>query len=66
MTASGDDTALAGINRLVASAKLIITSTTPNRAAALWSGSLAAAVITAIIWLVVGGPENIRLRVVPS
>src|SRR5699024_4477205 len=59
--------ALAGINRLVAEAQSSSSRAQrlADRAAALlfWF-ALAAAVITAIIWLVVGGPETSVARVI--
>lgn len=67
VTASGDDTALAGINRLVAEAQSSSSRAQrlADRAAALlfWF-ALAAAVITAIIWFVVDGPETSVARVI--
>ena len=65
VTASGDDTV--AVNRLVAEAQSSSSRAQrlADRAAALlfWF-ALAAAVITAIIWLVVGGPETSVARVI--
>ena len=67
VTATGDDTALAGINRLVAEAQASSSRAQrlADRAAALlfWY-ALGAAVITAIVWMVVGGPDVAIVRVV--
>ena len=67
VTATGDDTALAGINRLVAEAQASSSRAQrlADRAAALlfWY-ALSAAVITAIVWMIVGGPDEAIVRVV--
>ena len=67
VTATGDDTALAGINRLVAEAQASSSRAQrlADRAAALlfWY-ALGAAVITAIVWMIVGGPDVAIVRVV--
>lgn len=67
VTASGDDTALAGINRLVAEAQSSSSRAQrlADRAAALlfWF-ALVAAVITAFVWLLVAGPEVSVARVI--
>ncbi len=67
VTATGDDTALAGINRLVAEAQSSSSRAQriADRAAALlfWF-ALGAAFITAIVWLLVGGPEQAVARVI--
>lgn len=67
VTASGDHTALAGINRLVAEAQSSSSRAQrlADRAAALlfWF-ALVAAVITAFVWLLVAGPEVSVARVI--
>ncbi|GAA4474930.1 heavy metal translocating P-type ATPase [Enteractinococcus fodinae] len=67
VTATGDDTALAGINQLVAEAQASSSRAQrlADRAAALlfWY-ALGAAVITAIVWMIVGGPDEAIVRVV--
>lgn len=67
VTATGDETALAGINRLVAEAQQSSSRAQrlADRAAALlfWY-ALAAALITAIVWMIVGGPTETVVRVV--
>jgi len=67
VTATGDETALAGINRLVAEAQQSSSRAQrlADRAAALlfWY-ALAAALITAIVWMTVGGPTETVVRVV--
>jgi len=67
VTATGDETALAGINRLVAEAQQSSSQAQrlADRAAALlfWY-ALAAALITAIVWMIVGGPTETVVRVV--
>ena len=67
VTATGDDTALAGINRLVAEAQSSSSRAQrlADRAAALlfWF-ALGAAVITAIIWFMVSGPDVAVARVI--
>ncbi|MFV0535054.1 MAG: heavy metal translocating P-type ATPase [Cumulibacter sp.] len=66
-TATGDDTALAGINRLVAEAQNSSSRAQriADRAAALlfWF-ALVAAVITAIVWTVTGDPDAAVLRTI--
>ncbi|NWN87852.1 MAG: heavy metal translocating P-type ATPase [Micrococcaceae bacterium] len=67
ITAVGDDTALAGINRLVAQAQSSSSRAQriADRAAALlfWF-ALGAAVITAIVWLLVGTPDAAVVRII--
>ncbi|WP_208378769.1 heavy metal translocating P-type ATPase [Cumulibacter soli] len=67
ITATGDDTALAGINRLVAEAQNSSSRAQriADRAAALlfWF-ALVAAVITAIIWTVTGDPDAAVVRTI--
>src|SRR5690625_3375503 len=67
VTATGDDTALAGINRLVAEAQSSSSRAQriADRAAALlfWF-ALGAAFITAIVWLLVGGLDQAVARVI--
>lgn len=67
VTATGDDTALAGINKLVAEAQN--SSSRAQRladkaAALLFWYALAAAVITAIVWMLIDGPDTTVIRVV--
>ena len=65
ITATGDDTALAGINRLVAEAQSSSSRAQriADRAAALlfWF-ALGAAVITAIVWTLIGNPDSAVMR----
>lgn len=65
ITATGDDTALAGINRLVAEAQNSSSRAQriADRAAALlfWF-ALGAAVITAIVWTLTGDPDSAVVR----
>lgn len=65
ITATGDDTALAGINRLVADAQNSSSRAqrVADRAAALlfWF-ALGAAVITAIVWTLTGDPDAAVVR----
>ncbi|WP_221884792.1 heavy metal translocating P-type ATPase [Actinobaculum suis] len=67
VTATGEDTALAGIQKLVAEAE---NSTSPaqrlaDRAAGwLFWFALGAAIITAIVWAVIGTPQNVIERVI--
>ncbi|KAB1641494.1 cadmium-translocating P-type ATPase [Gulosibacter chungangensis] len=65
ITATGDDTALAGINRLVAEAQNSSSRAQriADRAAALlfWF-ALAAAVVTAVVWTLVGDPDAAVVR----
>ncbi|AWR21965.1 heavy metal translocating P-type ATPase [Aurantimicrobium photophilum] len=65
ITAVGDDTALAGINRLVAEAQNSSSRAQriADRAAALlfWF-ALAAAVITAVVWTITGDPDAAVVR----
>ena len=67
VTATGDETALAGINRLVAQAQSSSSRAQriADRAAALlfWF-ALGSAVITAFVWLIVGGPDEAVVRVI--
>lgn len=67
VTATGDDTALAGINRLVAQAQSSSSRAQrlADRAAALlfWF-ALGVAIMTAIIWLLVDGPDVAVARVI--
>ncbi|MCU1456175.1 MAG: copper-translocating P-type ATPase [Actinomycetia bacterium] len=65
--AVGDDTALAGISRLVAEAQASgsRTQALADRAAALlFYVAMAAAVITAIVWTLIGNPDEAVVRVV--
>ncbi|MDD9372158.1 MAG: heavy metal translocating P-type ATPase, partial [Acidimicrobiales bacterium] len=67
VTAVGDDTALAGIGRLVAEAQSSRSRTQvlADRAAALlFYVALGAAVITGVVWLLVGEPDEAVVRVV--
>lgn len=67
ITAIGDDTALAGINRLVAEAQSSSSRAQriADRAAAmLFWFALGAAVITAVVWLLVGTPDEAVVRVI--
>jgi Cu2+-exporting ATPase len=67
VTAVGDDTALAGIGRLVAEAQASSSRTQvlADRAAALlFYVATAAAVITALAWTAVGDPDEAVVRVV--
>ena len=65
ITAAGDDTTLAGINRLVAEAQSSSSRAQriADRAAALlfWF-ALAAAVVTALVWTLVGDPDAAVVR----
>ena len=67
ITATGDDTALAGINRLVAEAQSSSSRTQriADRAAALlfWF-ALGAALITAAVWTLVGSPDDAVVRTI--
>ncbi|MFW6598350.1 heavy metal translocating P-type ATPase [Propionibacteriaceae bacterium Y2011] len=67
ITATGDDTALAGINRLVAEAQGSSSRAQriADRAAALlfWF-ALGAALITAVVWTLVGSPDDAVIRVI--
>jgi len=65
VTAAGDDTALAGIQRLVAEAQS--SSSRAQRiadkaAALLFWFALGAAVVTAIVWSLVGSPDDAVIR----
>ncbi len=67
VTATGDDTALAGIARLVSDAQT--SSTRAQRIADVAAGwlvwfALSAAVITAIVWTVVGMPDDAVIRAI--
>lgn len=67
VTAIGDDTTLAGINRLVADAQN--SSSRAQRIADRAAGwlfwfALAAAVITAIVWMLVGDPDAAVMRTI--
>ncbi|QXC60588.1 heavy metal translocating P-type ATPase [Aquihabitans sp. G128] len=67
VTAVGDDTALAGIGRLVAEAQASgsRTQVLADRAAALlFYVAAGSAIITAIVWTVVGSPDEAVIRVV--
>jgi P-type Cu2+ transporter len=67
VTAVGEDTALAGIQRLVAQAQLSRSraQVLADRAAALlFYVAITAAVITAAAWLIVGNPEEAVVRTV--
>jgi P-type Cu2+ transporter len=67
VTAVGDDTALAGIQRLVAQAQESRSraQVLADRAAALlFYVAIAAAVVTAVAWMVVGQPEQAVVRTV--
>lgn len=67
VTAIGDDTTLAGINRLVADAQ---NSSSRAQRIADWAAgwlfwfALAAAVITAIVWMLVGDPDAAVMRTI--
>ena len=67
ITATGDDTALAGINRLVAEAQGSSSRAQriADRAAALlfWF-ALGAALITAVVWAIAGGPDDAVTRTI--
>ena len=67
VTATGDDTALAGIGRLVAEAQASSSRAQriADRAAALlfWF-ALGAAVVTAVVWTAVGMPDNAVVRAI--
>ena len=67
VTATGDDTALAGIGRLVAEAQASSSRAQriADRAAALlfWF-ALGAAVVTAVVWTVVGMPDDAVVRAI--
>lgn len=67
VTATGDDTALAGIGRLVAAAQASSSRAQriADRAAALlfWF-ALGAAVVTAVVWTVVGMPDDAVVRAI--
>ncbi|MCI1746912.1 MAG: heavy metal translocating P-type ATPase [Acidipropionibacterium sp.] len=67
ITATGEDTALAGIQRLVAEAQSSTSRSQriADRAAALlfWF-ALAAAVITAIVWTLIGRPDEAVVRAI--
>ena len=67
ITATGDDTALAGINRLVSDAQS--SSSRAQRiadraAAGLFWFALGAAIITATIWTLVGAPDSAVMRTI--
>ncbi|AFR50507.1 heavy metal translocating P-type ATPase [Gordonia sp. KTR9] len=67
VTATGDDTALAGIGRLVADAQA--SSSRAQRLADTAAGwlfwfALGAAVLTAIVWTVVGSPDDAVVRAI--
>jgi Cu2+-exporting ATPase len=67
VTAVGDDTALAGIGRLVAEAQESRSRSqvlADKAAALLFYVATAAAIITAIAWLVAGDPDEAVVRVV--
>jgi len=67
VTAIGDDTALAGIGRLVAEAQASSSKAQllANRAAAwLFWFALGAAVLTAIAWSILGTPEDALIRTI--
>ena len=67
ITATGDDTALAGINRLVAEAQGSSSRAQriADRAAALlfWF-ALGAALVTAVAWTLIGSPDDAVVRVI--
>ncbi|MGW8483141.1 heavy metal translocating P-type ATPase [Microbacterium sp. NPDC055903] len=67
ITAAGDDTALAGIQRLVAEAQNSTSRAQriADRAAALlfWF-ALAAAVLTAVVWTIAGRPDDAVIRTI--
>ncbi|RCK62176.1 cadmium-translocating P-type ATPase [Microbacterium sorbitolivorans] len=67
VTATGEDTALAGIGRLVAEAQASSSRAQriADRAAALlfWF-ALTAAVITAVVWMLVGSPDDAVVRAI--
>jgi len=67
ITATGDDTALAGINRLVAEAQSSSSRAQriADRAAAwLFWFALGAALITAIVWTLAGSPDDAVVRTI--
>ncbi|SDE74025.1 Cu2+-exporting ATPase [Blastococcus fimeti] len=67
VTAVGDDTALAGIQRLVAEAQSSTTRAQllADRAAGwLFWFAVVAALITAVVWSVLGAPEDALVRVI--
>jgi Cu2+-exporting ATPase len=67
VTAVGDDTALAGIRRLVAEAQSSSTRAQllADRAAGwLFWFALSAAVVTAVVWSVLGAPDSALVRVI--
>ncbi len=67
VTAIGDDTALGGIQRLVADAqdsKSKAQALADRAAAVLFYVAITAAVITAIVWLTLGQPDDALIRTV--
>src|SRR5690625_1723101 len=67
VTAIGDETALAGIQRLVDEAQSSSSKAqrlADKAAALLFWYALAAAVVTAIVWAIVGGPDDAIERVI--
>ncbi|WP_368499840.1 heavy metal translocating P-type ATPase [Herbiconiux sp. A18JL235] len=67
VTATGDDTALAGIRRLVADAQSSTSRAQrlADRAAGwLFWFALGAAVVTAVVWTVVGSPDDAVIRTI--
>jgi Cu2+-exporting ATPase len=67
VTAVGDDTALAGIRRLVADAQSSSTRAQllADRAAGwLFWFAVSAAVVTAVVWSVLGAPDSAQVRVI--
>ncbi|RUP83743.1 copper-translocating P-type ATPase [Kocuria sp. HSID17590] len=67
ITATGDDTALAGINRLVAEAQSSSSRAQriADRAAAwLFWFALGAALITAVVWTLAGSPDDAVVRTI--
>jgi Cu2+-exporting ATPase len=67
VTAIGDETALAGIQRLVDEAQSSSSKAqrlADKAAALLFWYALAAAVVTAIVWTIVGGPDDAIERVI--
>ena len=67
ITATGEDTALAGIRRLVSEAQ--VSSSRAQRLADTAAGwlfwfALGAALLTAVVWLLVGSPDQAVIRVI--
>ncbi|MDF6104097.1 heavy metal translocating P-type ATPase, partial [Gordonia hongkongensis] len=67
ITATGDDTALAGIQRLVADAQNSTSRAqrlADSAAALLFWFALGSAIITAIVWTVIGQPDQAVIRTI--